>query len=285
MQIIEEIEKMQSWSAQQKRDGNSIAFVPTMGALHDGHISLLRKGRGMGDKLVLSIYVNPTQFAPTEDLGSYPRDLEADLEKAKAAGTDLVFLPSDKTIYPNGYSTYVTVDGLTDTLCGASRPTHFRGVTTVVSKLFNIVTPDIAIFGEKDFQQLAVIRKMTEDLNLPVEVIGSPIVREADGVAMSSRNLRLSYEERKSAVTLSKSLNLAQDLVVNGQVNAQKIISEVKSMISTAAHTRIDYVEIVDPVLLTKVDKITEPSLLALAVFVGNIRLIDNTILLPPLAP
>jgi len=285
MQIIEEIEKIRSWSAQQKRDGNSIAFVPTMGALHDGHISLLRRGKEMGDKLVLSIYVNPTQFAPTEDLGSYPSDLEADLEKAKVAGTDIVFLPSDKTIYPNGYSTYVTVDGLTDTLCGASRPTHFRGVTTVVSKLFNIVTPDIAIFGEKDFQQLAVIRKMTEDLNIPVEIIGSPIVREADGLAMSSRNLRLSSEERKSAITLSKSLNLAQDLVANGQSNAQKIISEVNSMILTAPHTRIDYVEIVDPALLTKVDKITEPSLLALAVFVGNIRLIDNTILPPPLTP
>jgi pantoate--beta-alanine ligase len=281
MQIIKNIDEMRSWSAQQRRDGKSIAFVPTMGALHEGHVSLLHEGKRQAQKLVLSIYLNPTQFAPSEDLDNYPRNLDDDLKKAAAAGTDAVFLPSDKTIYPHGYSTYVVTEGLGNALCGKSRPNHFRGVTTVVSKLFNIVTLDIAIFGEKDFQQLAIIRRMTEDLNLPVKIMGCPTVRESDGIAMSSRNAYLSQEERKSATLLSQSLKKACDMVAEGTTDAQTIRSEVESTISAAPHTRIDYVEIVDPSSLERVNEIAGPALLALAVFVGKTRLIDNVTLAP----
>ena len=279
MKIIKDIDEMRSWSTQQKQNGKSIAFVPTMGALHEGHVSLLREGKRQANKLVLSIYVNPTQFAPTEDLDNYPRNLSTDLEKAEAVGTDAVFLPSDSIIYPHGYSTYVVTEKLGNKLCGKSRPTHFRGVTTVVAKLFNIVMPDMAIFGEKDFQQLAIIHKMVKDLNFPIEIIGCPIIREPDGLAMSSRNAYLSDDERKSALTLSQSLKRAREMAAGGITNAQAISTEIKSIISEAAHTRIDYVKIVDPTSLDSIDEIAGPTLLALAVFVGNTRLIDNILL------
>jgi len=276
MEIFKTAEEMHAWSARQRRDGKTIAFVPTMGALHQGHLSLLREGRRRGDRLTLSIYVNPTQFGPTEDLGNYPRDLHGDLEKAREQGVDAVFLPTDQVMYPQGYQTYVTVDDLAHPLCGQRRPTHFRGVATVVTKLFIIVAPDVAIFGEKDFQQLVLIHRMSRDLNLPVEIVGCPIVREQDGLAMSSRNAYLSPEEREAARSLFRSLDVAQALVDKGATDPGAILKQVRATIEATKLARIDYAKLVDPDTLKELPTFKAPALLALAAFVGKTRLIDN---------
>ena len=276
MDIFKTADEMRTWSTRQRHGGLSIAFVPTMGALHQGHLSLLREGRRRGDRLVLSIYVNPTQFGPAEDLEKYPRDLDGDLKKAQDEEVNGVFLPTDQVMYPRGYKTYVTVEDLDKPLCGITRPTHFRGVATVVAKLFNIVAPDVAIFGEKDFQQLTLIRRMTRDLNLPVEIVSCPIVREPDGLAMSSRNANLSPTEREAACSLFRSLNVAKAMVDDGITDAAEIIKEVRATIETTKLARIDYAKLVDPDTLKDQPVFRTPALLAIAAFVGKTRLIDN---------
>jgi len=263
----------------QKRAGERIAFVPTMGALHKGHLALLRDGRRRADKLVLSIFVNPTQFGPNEDLEKYPKDLEDDLAKAKQCEVDAVFLPTNDIMYPKGCQTYVTVEEVTKNLCGGARPTHFRGVATVVAKLFNIVHPDVAIFGEKDYQQLVVIRRMAWDLSMPVEIVGHPIVREDDGLAMSSRNKYLSPEEREAALSLNQSLKLAQRLIDEGETNTNKILKTVSERIESTSILKIDYARLVDANTLEDLKELRRPALLAIAAQVGPARLIDNCLL------
>jgi len=280
MDVITTLGAMQSRCLAERQAGRAIAFVPTMGFLHDGHASLLREGRRRGDVLALSIFVNPTQFGANEDLSRYPRDLERDLKLARAAGVDLVWTPTPEQVYPPGYATYVNVEGLTEVLCGASRPGHFRGVTTVVCKLFNVVQPTVALFGEKDFQQLAVIRRMTVDLNLPVEIVGLPIMREADGLAMSSRNVYLSADERRQALSLSKGLALARQMVVAGERDGAVILAAVCSLIEAGPDVRIDYVQICHRESLREQSRVDADSVLLLAAYVGRTRLIDNAILL-----
>lgn len=278
MEIYRTVEEMCAWSSKLRTQAKRVAFVPTMGALHEGHLSLMREGKRRADCLVLSIYVNPTQFDPSEDFTRYPRDIEGDLARARAVEVDAVFLPSDEIMYPVGYQTYVNVEVVTQTLCGASRPGHFRGVATIVAKLFNIVLPDIAIFGEKDFQQLAVIKKMVRDLNIPVEIVGCPIVREPDGLAMSSRNARLSSAERKAALSLSRSLDDAGRMIGNGVTNIGEILTNVRAAIESTGLMRIDYARFVDPKTLEDIVELKGPALLALAAFVGKTRLIDNRV-------
>jgi pantoate--beta-alanine ligase len=280
MEIIVDPKEMQQRALAAKRAGQRIAFVPTMGYLHDGHLSLLQEGRKRGDLLVLSIFVNPTQFGANEDLSTYPRALESDCELARAAGTDLVFTPSADAIYPAEASTWVNVEGLTEVLCGASRPGHFRGVTTVVAKLFNLVQPDVALFGCKDFQQLAVIRRMVRDLDMPVEIVGMPIVREADGLALSSRNVYLTTEERQQALVLSQAIATAQQMAGAGIRNAGEIVAALQAMIATQPPARIDYLQICHQDTLQEQAAIDSDSVLLLAVFIGKTRLIDNSFLL-----
>ncbi len=262
-----------------RKEGQKIAFVPTMGYFHEGHLSLIRLARKKGDRLVVSVFVNPTQFGPQEDFEKYPRDKKRDIELAKKEGVDVLFCPSKEEMYPPEYQTYVEVTELSRPLCGESRPGHFRGVATVVLKLFNIIRPHLAVFGEKDYQQLLVIKKMVQDLNLLVEIVSHPIVREIDGLAMSSRNVYLSSEERKSALSLFKSLKLAQELVKKGERNSDKIRKTVRDFILSHPYTKIDYIELRDPKNLIEKKEISGPTLLALAVFVGQTRLIDNIIL------
>ncbi|GAB4166942.1 MAG: pantoate--beta-alanine ligase [Geothermobacteraceae bacterium] len=277
MEIIRSTTEMQSRCLALREAGKCIAFVPTMGWLHEGHLSLLREGRRRGDVLVLSIFVNPTQFGENEDFDSYPRDLDRDAALAESVGVDLIFAPEAADMYPRGYRTFVDVTGpMTEVLCGASRPGHFRGVTTVVTKLFTIVQPHVALFGQKDFQQLAVIRRMTGDLNLPVEVVGMPIVRETDGLAMSSRNVYLTDDQRRQALALSRSLDLARELVAAGERDSARIITEVRSLIEAEPETRIDYVNICHQDSLQDQPEVDADSVLLLAVFVGQTRLIDN---------
>jgi pantoate--beta-alanine ligase len=251
-----------------------------MGYLHEGHLSLLREGRQRGDILILSIFVNPTQFGQGEDFASYPRELERDAALAESAGTDIIFAPEAGTMYPRGYATYVDVEGLTDTLCGASRPGHFRGVTTVVCKLFTLVQPHIALFGQKDFQQLAVIRRMTEDLNLPVQILGMPIVREADGLAMSSRNVYLSADQRQQALVLVRAIASAKQLVQGGETDAAAILTRIRQLIDAMPEARIDYLQICHQTSLRQQQRVDADSVLLLAVYIGTTRLIDNSILL-----
>ncbi len=279
--IIPESEEMQAYSDQLRADGKTIAFVPTMGYLHEGHLSLLREGRKRADSLVLSIFVNPTQFGPNEDLDAYPQDMDRDLELARKEGVDTVFTPIKESLYGREYQTYVSLEKLPMHLCGKSRPEHFRGVATIVTKLFNIVKPHIAIFGEKDFQQLAVIRQMTKDLNFDINIVGWPTIREPDGLAMSSRNTYLTPEQRPSALSLYKALQNAEKLVKTGEKNAEKIITITKESILSNPGTNIDYVEINDPETLDTVTSIKGPVLMALAVKVGKTRLIDNMVLKP----
>jgi pantoate--beta-alanine ligase len=280
MEVITDVKQMQRLCLDLRREGKRIAFVPTMGYLHEGHLSLLREGRERGDVLVLSIFVNPTQFGQGEDFEAYPRDLSRDAEMARSVGTDLLFAPEVRGMYPAGYATFVDVEGLTDTLCGRSRPGHFRGVTTVVAKLFGIVQPHEAFFGCKDFQQLAVIRRMTLDLNLPVEVVGMPIVREADGLAMSSRNVYLSTEERQQALVLSQAIALAQQMARDGVRNVGEILAALRLMIEKQNDARIDYLQICHQLTLQEQDRVDSDSVLVMAVFVGTTRLIDNSFLL-----
>ena len=279
MKIFNTPEEMQSWAKNEKQRGRRIALVPTMGALHEGHLSLLKHARKLCDKLVLSIYVNPIQFGPSEDFARYPRDLDADVKNVEPIGVDAIFFPTDASMYQDGFQTYVNVDEVTKPLCGISRPGHFRGVATVVLKLLNIVSPDVAIFGEKDFQQLAMIRRMVRDLNVPVEIVGCPIVRETDGLAKSSRNAYLSEAERIAALSLSKSLRRAEELFAAGERGAEAILAEVRDTIEATGIARIDYAELVDAGSLERVDRIERPALVALAVYFGKTRLIDNRVL------
>jgi pantoate--beta-alanine ligase len=276
MYVITDVKAMKAYVRVIKQKGETICLVPTMGYLHKGHLDLMRMGKGLADHLILSIFVNPTQFGPTEDLAKYPRDFEKDRELSEGVGVECIFYPDAPQMYPPGYTTYVNVEGITEGLCGASRPTHFRGVATVVAKLFNIVEPDVAVFGEKDYQQLVVIKRMVDDLNMNVKVIAHPTVREEDHLAMSSRNKYLSPEQRKNALVLSRSLKRAQELVRSGERNTSKIKSVVVDMISSTPECVIDYVEIVDPDTLRCVERIEERAVMALAVKVGATRLIDN---------
>lgn len=279
MKIIRTVKEMHETTNQFRQAGKQIGFVPTMGYLHEGHLSLMRAAKKRSDVLIVSIYVNPTQFAPNEDLDQYPRDLEYDQQQLETVGCDVLFLPSNEIMYPPPYHTYVMVEELTQTLCGASRPTHFRGVTTIVTKLFNCVKPHIAVFGQKDAQQAIILKRMVQDLNMDIEMIISPIVRELDGLAMSSRNTYLSENERKDALVLSQALHHAQDQIQHGERNANRLINEMVQMISTKPTTKIDYVSIVDTTHLKPVETIEGEILIAMAVFVGKTRLIDNVMI------
>ena len=267
---------MQSIGLNLLKTGKEVGFVPTMGYLHEGHLSLIRRARSENDVVVVSIFVNPTQFGPNEDFDRYPRDLRRDEELCKREGVDFIFYPSVEEMYPEGFSTFVEVEKLTENLCGKSRPGHFRGVATVVIKLLNIVHPTRAYFGEKDFQQLQVIKRLVRDLNIPVEIVGCPIVREEDGLAMSSRNVYLNKEERKSALSLYQGLRLAKELFERGERNPSVIRKTVEEFILSHPKTKIDYVEIVSPEDLKPVKEVKEGDVIALAVFVGKTRLIDN---------
>lgn len=262
-----------------RQQGKTIALVPTMGYLHDGHLSLVKEGRKVGDDLVVSIFVNPTQFGPGEDLESYPRDFDRDCELVRKAGGDVIFAPDKNELYGKGYQTYVQLKKLPNHLCGISRPLHFRGVATVVTKLFNIVRPHFAIFGQKDFQQVLVIRQMVRDLNFDTEIIGAPIVREPDGLAMSSRNTYLTPEQRISALSLNKSLKRAQELVKSGITDPSEIIDAATEIITSHHECITDYISICDPETLDDIKTIDRPALMALAVKIGKTRLIDNTII------
>jgi pantoate--beta-alanine ligase len=263
-----------------RRKGARIGFVPTMGYLHAGHISLVKRARRLvGPKgiVVVSIFVNPTQFAPTEDLARYPRDLAGDRQLCREAGTDILFVPDEKEMYPQGFSTYVVEEKLSQTMEGASRPTHFRGVTTVVLKLFNIVLPDVAVFGAKDFQQAAVVRRMVRDLDVPVKIVVAPTMRERDGLAMSSRNKYLEGDLRAQAVVLFEALAKARETVSNGRTVASAALrSELRALIERQPAARVDYIEFFDPETLEKVERVGRDSHMAMAVFIGNTRLIDN---------
>ncbi len=276
MEIIDKAYAMQKRCGEIRQSGKTIAFVPTMGFLHDGHLELMRQGNWLADMLVLSIFVNPTQFGPAEDYQTYPRDMEGDLQKAEEVGVDIVYTPSVEEMYPEGFQTKVIVETVTKHLCGLSRPGHFDGVATVVAKLFNIVKPHIAIFGQKDFQQLTVIRRMVRDLNMDIEIIGVPTVREPDGLAMSSRNKYLSAGERESALCLKKSIDIALGLVKGGERNTERLKASIRESILKYPFTDIEYVSICDPLSLEEIGTIREKAFLAIAVKVGKTRLIDN---------
>lgn len=279
MEIITSLQQMRETLRQVRTAGMITTFVPTMGFLHEGHASLLREGRRRGDILVLSIFVNPTQFGVGEDFESYPRNLHRDSVLAAEAGVDFIFAPGAREMYPDGYQTYVNVENLTLPLCGARRPGHFRGVTTVVAKLFNIVSPDLAFFGEKDFQQLAVIRRMVADLNMNVEVVGMPIIREPDGLAMSSRNAYLSPEERTSALCLCRSLAAVSELYGAGETRVSALRDKAMGILHGEAAATVEYAEFRHMDTLEEVEQASDGTLLALAVRIGKTRLIDNMIL------
>lgn len=279
MQLFHTIQDIQQFVRAQKALGKSVALVPTMGALHEGHLTLIRTAKQANDIVVVSVFVNPTQFGPNEDYDAYPRTLDADCQGAKSAGADAVFAPSPSEMYPDGYATYINVEGITDLLCGAQRPGHFRGVATVVTKLFNIVCPDRAYFGQKDAQQVLVIRRFTADLNLPVEIVMVPIVRDENGLALSSRNSYLSAEEKKAALVLSASLRHARQKLAEGTTDVSELIALVCDHIAREPLATIDYVSIYAYPTLAPIDTVTEQALLALAVRIGKTRLIDNTIL------
>jgi pantoate--beta-alanine ligase len=281
IEIITAVKDMQKRSDKMRCQGKTIVFVPTMGFLHEGHLSLIREGKKHGDDMVVSIFVNPTQFGPSEDLETYPKDLKRDLDLLQKEGVNAVFTPDADEIYGKKYQTYVELEKLPNHLCGLSRPVFFKGVATVVTKLFNIVKPHVTIFGQKDYQQLTVIRQMVRDLNLDIEVIGAPTVRESGGLAMSSRNTYLTPDQRISALSLNKSLQKAQTLVENGLKDADKIINTAAELIRSHPETEIDYITICDPETLDDMKTIDKPALMALAVKIGKARLIDNMILNP----
>ena len=278
MKLVKTISEVRDEVKEWKAQGLKVALVPTMGYLHEGHKSLIERAHRENDKVVVSVFVNPIQFGPTEDLASYPRDIERDSKVCEEAGADLIFHPEKEEMYFDDFCTYVDMDGLTKGLCGKTRPTHFRGVCTVVSKLFNIVTPDRAYFGQKDAQQLAVIKRMVRDLSIDIEIIGCPIVREEDGLAKSSRNTYLSSEERKAATILSKSLALGKKALEEGERDSKKIIEIITTNINTEKLAKIDYVEVVNSLSMETVDKVENSVLVAMAVYIGKTRLIDNFI-------
>lgn len=276
MQIVATIKEVRTQVKAWKKEGCSVGLVPTMGYLHEGHGSLISRAREENDKVVVSIFVNPMQFGPGEDLESYPRDLDKDSAYCETLGADLIFHPEPSEMYMDGFCSYVDMSVLTEELCGLSRPVHFRGVCTVVNKLFHIVQPDRAYFGQKDAQQLAVIKRMVQDLNMDLEIVGCPIVREADGLAKSSRNTYLSTEERQAALVLSKAVKLGQELVAAGETDAEKIVSGMRALIEKEPLARIDYVKAVDGLTMQQIDTVKAPMLVALAVYIGKTRLIDN---------
>lgn len=278
MRFIEHISDVKAVIRTQKRSGKTIGLVPTMGYLHEGHLSLARMSKQDNDLTIMSLFVNPAQFGPNEDFDKYPRDLDGDAQKAESAGVDIIFTPAVSEIYPDGYNTLVEVSGITERMCGKSRPGHFKGVTTIVNKLFNIVEPDKAYFGQKDAQQAAVIRKMAKDLNMHVEIITCPIVREKDGLAMSSRNVYLNSEERKASLILSTTLFQAVEKIKAGERNKDRIYKHIVSSISSEKLADIDYVEIVDADTLQDINAIKGRVLVALAVKFGKTRLIDNVV-------
>jgi pantoate--beta-alanine ligase len=279
MDIISDPDDMQGRARQWRSHGLKVVLVPTMGFFHQGHVSLMEYGKTIGERLVVSLFVNPAQFGPQEDLGRYPRDLDRDVRRARDAGVDCLYTPEAGGMFPPGYQTYVEVESLSQGLCGASRPGHFKGVATVVLKLLNQVAPQAAVFGEKDYQQLMVIRRMAADLNLDTEIIGRPIVREPDGLAMSSRNTYLNPEDRASALCLYRALLAARELVASGARSRQDILAAVGQIINAAPGAGIDYVALVDPTTLREVEAIQDEARLLLAVWINNTRLIDNTLL------
>jgi pantoate--beta-alanine ligase len=279
MKICQTVQEMRAASRDAQPAGKRVGFVPTMGALHEGHLSLVRAARTQADVVVVSIFVNPTQFGPNEDLSRYPRPFDRDRELLEKEGVDFLFAPSVEEMYPPGAVTYVTVDGLSQKLCGKSRPGHFRGVTTVVSKLFHIVEPDLAFFGQKDAAQVTIIRRMVRDQHLPVQIVACPIVREPDGLAMSSRNAYLDLQQRKSALALSRSLLRVSKLFAEGERKAAQLIAAAARVLAEEPSVRLDYFEIVDPDTLDAVEEIVKPALVAVAAFVGTTRLIDNMVL------
>jgi pantoate--beta-alanine ligase len=281
MRVCHSIAEVRAASRTGRREGKSLGLVPTMGALHEGHLSLVRAAKAQCDLVVVSIFVNPLQFGPNEDLAKYPRNVDRDRELLAKEGVDFIFAPRVEEMYPAGAVTYVTVEGLSDKLCGRSRSGHFRGVTTVVSKLFNIVEPDRAFFGQKDAAQSTIIRRMVRDLNIPVRVAVCPIVREPDGLAMSSRNAYLDAGQRKSALVLYRSLTAIQERFDQGERKAHVLIDAGKQTLAHAPLVRLDYIEIVDPGTLEPVDDLSRGGLAAVAAFVGNVRLIDNFVLGP----
>lgn len=281
MEIIKKADELKSRVKQAKKEGNTVGFVPTMGYLHEGHLTLMREAKKNNDVVIASIFVNPLQFGPNEDYEVYPRDLNRDSELAASAGVDILFAPGVEEMYPGGYQnmrTFVEVEEITDRLCGASRPGHFRGVTTVVTKLFNIVEPDVAYFGQKDAQQVAVIRRMVIDLNMNVKIVPVAIVREKDGLAMSSRNVRLNPAERQAALVLSKSLKLAAEKLSAGERDAGLIAAAMRDLIAKEPLAAIDYISISDSNTINELSVIDRPVLIALAVKFGSTRLIDNMV-------
>ena len=279
MKVVGTIKEVRELVKEWKKNGETVGFVPTMGYLHEGHGSLITKARENNDKVVVSIFVNPMQFGPTEDLDSYPRDLEKDSKFCESLGADLIFHPEPEEMYHEYFSSYVDMSVLTEELCGLSRPVHFRGVCTVVTKLFNIVQPDNAYFGQKDAQQLAIIKHMVQDLNMDINVVGCPIVREEDGLAKSSRNTYLSPEERKAALILSKTVKLAKELIDAGEKDADVVVAKMKENIETEPMAKIDYVKAVNGLTMQQQKEIKAPMLIAMAVYIGKTRLIDNMIL------
>jgi pantoate--beta-alanine ligase len=279
MQIFQTIPDMRAASRAARHDGKRLGLVPTMGALHEGHLSLIRAAKSRCDSVAASIFVNPLQFGPNEDLAKYPRDFDRDCERLKKEGVDFLFAPPVEEMYPAGAVTHVTVEGLSEKLCGKSRPGHFRGVTTVVSKLFQIVEPDVTFFGQKDAAQLAIIRRMVRDLNFAVEIEACPIVRESDGLAMSSRNAYLNAEQRKAALVLYRALKLVQELFDQGERNAATLADAGKKIFMEEKSARLDYLEIVDPDTLDSLTEVKKTAFAAVAGFVGTTRLIDNVVL------
>ena len=279
MQIINHIPEMQRWSETQRLAGKKIACVPTMGFLHEGHLSLVREGKRRGDVVVVTIFVNPMQFNQASDFDKYPRNVEHDQRMLEEVGTDVLFYPTAPEMYPENFQTVVEVDNVSKPLCGAFRPGHFRGVTTVVAKLFNIVKPHFALFGEKDFQQCVVIQRMVKDLNFDLEIIPMPTIRETDGIAMSSRNARLNESERQTSLCISRALNSAQEMVTRGERNTEAVLQMVQDTLSKDGGVRLEYASLCHPETLEEASRVSGPTLLAIAVWVGNVRLIDNRVI------
>ena len=279
MKVLKTIGEMKAWSRKVRENGKTLGLVPTMGYLHEGHLSLARKSINTCDRTVVSIFVNPKQFGPNEDLDAYPRDLEADRRTLEQLGVDALFLPTADDMYPEAFQTFVHVEEITDKLCGKSRRELFRGVATIVLKLFNIVQPHSAFFGEKDRQQLEVIRKMVDDLNLDTEIVGLPIIRESDGLAMSSRNQYLGKTERKTAKSLHEALQQAQQLVAQGESSVETIRSRMRTIIEREGRAQVDYISVCDPKRFEELKEIRGKAMIALAVHVGKARLIDNCLI------
>lgn len=279
IKVVSTVNETKAQIKEWKKQGLTVGLVPTMGFLHEGHQSLIKKAVEENDMVVVSVFVNPIQFAPNEDLETYPRDLEADKRLCDSTGADLIFHPTPEEMYPEGFSTHIQMENLTKELCGKTRPTHFGGVCTVVGKLFNIVQPNRAYFGQKDAQQLAIIKRMVRDLNFDLEIVGCPIIREPDGLAKSSRNTYLNAEERKAALILSKAIKLGKEMVENGERNAQTVIKAMTDKINSEPLARIDYVNVVDALSIEPLEVIKGEVLVAIAVYIGKTRLIDNFII------